>query len=47
MRKDHRPRLAKRVTSWGTTWKVAFYGQRPDFNATDTPEDNDEQEDDD
>lgn len=35
LRKDQRLKFIKRITTWGTTWKLAFYGQRPDFDAED------------
>ena len=34
IRKDGRPRLTTRVTAAGTTWRLAFYGTRPDFGAS-------------
>lgn len=45
-RADGRPRFAKKVSAWGTTWKIAFYGQRPDFGSDDEDEDNSEADDD-
>jgi len=44
IRKDGRPRLTTRTTRYGVTWRVAFYGTRPEFagapdlDDTDTPE---------
>jgi len=35
IRRDGRPRLTTRETPYGTTWRIAFYGERPDFNASD------------
>jgi hypothetical protein len=38
MRKDGRPRFASHTTRHGQTWKIAFYGTRPDFSDDDTEE---------
>ena len=38
-RKDGRPRLSTRNTRWGTTWRWAFYGTRPDFADSDDLDD--------
>jgi hypothetical protein len=35
IRKDGRPRLTTRTSRYGITWRLAFYGQRPDFAPTD------------
>jgi hypothetical protein len=32
IRRDGRPRLSSRTSKWGRTWKLAFYGTRPDFS---------------
>ena len=33
IRKDGRPRLTQRKGPFGITWRLAFYGTRPDFDA--------------
>lgn len=33
IRRDGRPRLTTRHTRWGVTWRLAFYGTRPEFES--------------
>ena len=42
IRRDGRPRLIVRQSPYGVTWRLAFYGQRPNFDSQDGEADLDE-----